>query len=1225
MLISDGPLAAASVPEPPAAVQASMQPLLHVNRTTVEQQLSRYGSLGSIVQDPAGRLWLASRNGLLRYDGVQVERFASNNSGLANNLITDLDNSDPTALWLLTYNLQLQKMDYQTLRFQTLDLSAALSTQAFNVARFHGTAKRVWLLGSNRIRFVERDSLTLHSIGPPLDGLVNRYGTVTGSDPNQPDLWVLTDQGQLYRWQSATEQLTPVLRLAAAEPVEAMLVVADKIYLLQNKKLLELAPKLQQSRLLLDCRSLHQNAHPFFLAYENQQLWLSGPDTGLIRYQLTTAKAHRFTAVPGLSNALTDNHTSVLYVDGLENLWVGTVDAGLARISLRHHDSLGFALADPRPGNHAVRPLLSLPDDSLLLADSQFKVWRWYPKSERLTALAPDIRAYSARLMKDGRVILLGNAGFYLLDAALKPLNWQPLALLQQQTYQSINAAYLEPSNQYLYLATFYGLVQVNLTTGAQQHFPLPLDNQLITIANIAPAAEGKLWLLTRSDGLLQLTPSQGKWQRFDTSHLPGSTYFDFTTDAQQRLWFASDQGAFRLTQSGDQLQLDSPVLGITPFHSEVRTVHLAADGQIWLHNSEQIMVYQDEQWQAHTIQVSQGLLTPLPAKQMLSHQQLLFSGSVSGLNQIQPDSLAHRKPPLLALAFSKLSTLERQIELSSHAPAQLLELGYDERQFRLQLAGFASVDLSTLRFQLRIPGQQEEWGPATAQPQFDLYNLPIGQHQLQVRWIWPDNQVSEQQLQLQLRIHPPWWRTGLAYSGYSLLLLLLIGLLYQDWRCRQQTKASYLAQLQEKEQQLRMALWGSGDELWDWHIPQQLMLRQNCLAQLQSPAQTTGFNLPQRLDQIHPDDRPQVQALIEQHLRGESQFYQASYRLQIGADQWLWVLDRGKITARDPKQQPLRFSGTLQVIEQLKAAEQALTQLNDQLEQLVQHRTNELAQSNQQLRDTIRQLQDTRVELLEVEKMASLGTMVAGLAHELNTPLGVAVTSVSSVDDLVRQQQQLRANQQLSAQFFDQSQQQIQQGCQIATQNLQRMAQLITAFKKLAVNLSGESKIRLAIAPLWQSLLNQQQAQIQSRQFSIHTEIEPDLQIDTYHSAISEILHELLVNSLQHAELNGQPGQIRLQIWLQDNSCHIRYQDNGKAISRALRSQMFDPFTTSSRQQGHVGLGLSLIYNLVCQLLHGSIRYQSDEHSGWFEIRFICRSEDETAVTAQEGQQQAY
>lgn len=1216
--------AAEAATAPTATVAARMQPLLHVSRSPLEQQLKRYGSLGSIVQDPAGRLWLASRNGLLRYDGVQIEHFASHNSGLVNNLVTDLDNNDPTALWLLTYNLQLQKMDYQTRRFQTLDLSAALSTQRFNVARFHGTADRIWLLGSNRIRFVERDSLTLHSAGPPLDGLVNRYATVTGSDPKQPALWVMTDQGQLYHWQSATAQLTPVLRLAEAEPVEAMLVVADKIYLLQNKKLLELDPKLQQSRLLLDCRTLHQNAHPFYLAYENQQLWLSGPDTGLIRYQLTSARAERFTAVPGLANAFTDNHTSALYVDELQNLWVGTVDAGLARISLRHNESQGFALAAPQPGNHAIRPLLLLADGSLLLADHQFKVWRWQPASQQLTALATEISAYAARQLQDGRVLLIGDAGYYMLDATLQHVDWQPLALLQQKTYQSINATYLDQAQQLLYLATFYGLVQVDLRTLQQQHFPLPLANQLITIVNIAPAAPGKLWLLTRSDGLLQLTPSQTEWQKFDTSHLPGRTYFDFTTDSQQRLWFASDQGAFRLTLTGGQLTMDSPVLGVTAQHSEVRTVHLASDGHIWLHNSEQIMVYQDEQWQVSAIQASQGLLTPLPAKQMLSQQQVLYSGSVSGLNQIRLQQIWQRQPAKLALSFSQISTLKRQIELTNQTAGQLLELGYDERQFRLQLAGFASVDFSTLRFQLRIPGQQDEWGPATTQPQFDLYNLPIGLHQLQVRSIWPDNQVATEQLHLVLRIHPPWWRSGWAYAAYSFLTLLLLGLLYQDWRCRQQTKALHLAQLQEKEQQLRMALWGSGDELWDWHIPQQLMLRQNCLAQLQSPPHTSDFNLTERLNQIHPEDRPQVQALLEQHLRGESQFYQASYRLQIGAEQWLWVLDRGKITARDSQQQPLRFSGTLQVIEQLKTAEQALTKLNDQLEQLVQDRTNALAESNQQLTQSLRRLQDTRHELLEVEKMASLGTMVAGLAHELNTPLGVAVTSVSSVEDLVRQQQQLRANQQLSAQFFDQSQQQIQQGCQIATQNLQRMAQLISVFKKLAVNLSGESKMQLALAPLWQSLLKQQQNQIQARQFSIQTEIAAELQIETYHSAISEILHELLVNSLQHAQLDGKPGHIHLHIWLQQQYCHIRYQDNGKAISRALRSQMFEPFTTSSRQQGHAGLGLSLIYNLVCQLLHGSIRYQSDEQTGWFEIRFICRSEATSTSLAEPSAEQA-
>ncbi len=1195
----------------PTASSTKLQPLLHLSRTPVEQQLSRYGSLGSIVRDPAGHLWLASRDGLLRYDGHQVERFSTANSGLSNNLITDLDSTDPTALWLLTYNLQLQKMDYQTKSFQTIDLSNKLTTQRFNVARFFGTPDRIWLLGSQRLRYVDRQSMQLKTVGPTLNGLVNRYGKVTATDPKHPDLWVLTDQGQLYRWFGRTSTVKPVLRLAKAEPVEAMIVVEDKIYVLQNKKLLEIDPNHQQSRLLLDTRDIHPNAYPFYLAYEKERLWLSGPDTGLIRYQLSTGQAERFTAIPGMSQTLTDNNTSVLYVDPLANLWVGTVDAGLARVALSEQIIESFALADPIPSNQALRPMLMMADQRLLLSDPQGRVWIWQQQSNRLRSLSAEISAYTARQLADDRLLLFGKGGFYLVSADLQHVRFQAIDILQQQAFQSINAHFVDPSTQLLYVATYYGLVEVNLSTGAQRVFNLGgLKNQLVTIVNIMAAPQGKLWLLTRSDGLLQLEPEQGRWQLFATDHLPGQTFFDFTTDAESRLWFASDQGAFRLQLVAGQLTLDSPVLGITANHSEVRSVHLSADGNVWLHNSEQIMIYRPDDWQVVNLHATQGLLTPLPSKQWVSNQQVLWSGSINGLNRIPLAVAKQRLRPEIALHFRKISTLKRQLELQ-HLPAdQSIRLDYDERQFRLQLAGFASIDISNLRFQMRLFGQQEQWGPVTEQPQFDLYNLPIGQHLIQVRWLWPDLSPSAQMLQLQLEILPPWWRTQLAYMGYSLTLIFLLLLFYHDWRSRRRIKAQHLAELQEKEQQLRMALWGSGDELWDWHLPQQLMLRQNCIAALQSEQQTHDFDLAKRLQQIHPADRGQVQALIQRHLQGESQFYQASYRMQIGIDQWLWVLDRGKITARDAQQRPLRFSGTIQVIEQLKNTEQALTQLNEKLEQLVLDRTAQLAQSNTQLLSTISQLQETQQQLLEVEKMASLGTMVAGLAHELNTPLGVVVTSVSSVEDLVRQQQQLKANQMLSAQFFDQSQQQIQQGCQLASQNLQRMAQLITVFKKLAVNLSGETRSRIKVAALWQSILQQQQAEMHRRQFLIHTDIDPELTIDSYHSALSEILQELLLNSLEHAQPIGKQGEIWLNISLQQQRCSIRYQDNGHPINRTLRSQMFEPFTTSSRQLGHVGLGLSLIYNLVSQLLHGTIRYQCDEDMGWFEIQFRCGTE---------------
>ncbi|OBP15485.1 hypothetical protein A5320_09040 [Rheinheimera sp. SA_1] len=1187
---------------------ARMLPMLHFSSTAEEQQLSRYGGVGTIGEDPFGQLWLASRNGLLYYDGQQIRRLSAQNSGLANNLITDLDTQDPEALWLLTYNLQLQQMRYADQQFRTLDLSTQLITGSFNVARLFGTRDRIWLLGGHRLRYVDRATMQLKEIGPSLAAVVNRYARVSHTDEAAPDLWMLTDQGQLYHWAEQQQQLSPVLQLPTAEPAEAMLAVDDILYVLQHKKLYQLDPAQRTWQLLLDTQTLDASAHPFYLLYHQQQLWLSGPDTGLIRYQLTSGISHRFVNVPGLTHGLPDNHTSALFIDSLQNLWVGTVNSGLSRVALRHLDAQSFGLANPGLGAQAIRPLLALQDQSWLLADHQYRLWHWHPDQDKLKAFPEEVQAYAARQLNDGSLLLFGNAGFYQSDPDWQQFRWQPLAALQDKTFATITASHVDQQQQLLYLATYYGLLQVNLQNGEQRQFSQPqLKNQLVTIVNMATRDDGKLWLLTRAEGLLLLDPKTDSWQQFSLSEFPGQAYFDLKTDSQQRLWIASDQGAFRLQLINGQFQLDSPVLGLTADSNEILAVHLSADGQIWLNNSDQIMVYQPEQWQGSFVAAYQGLQLPLPAKQLLSNQQYLISGSANGLNLLPLQLAKQQQPVLIQLRFSQLQTFRRQINLSQQGSPAVVALDYEERQFRLQLQGFSSGDLSTLRYQLKVPELQQDWGPATDQALFDLYNLPSGLHQLQIRWLGPDQQPSAQVLTLQLAIAPPWWRSNLAYGAYLLLLLILGGMAGLDLRHRQQLKARHLAQLAEKEQQLRLALWGSGDELWDWHLAEQRMQRQNCLPQLNSPAQTCPFLLEQQLLLVHPDDRAQVKTGVMQHLAGTSDYYQASYRLKIGPEQWLWVLDRGKITERDQQQRPLRFSGTLQVIDELKKVEQQLLQLNNELEQLVQCRTGELAQSNQQLLATIEQLTNTRNELIEVEKMTSLGAMVAGLAHELNTPLGVVITSVSSVEDMVLQQQKLKSAQQLSAQFFDDSQQQILTGCSLAMLNLQRVNLLIVAFKKLAVNITGEHLAWVKPAEIWHSQLHLLKDALAQRQFQIDAEIVGELQIETYASAFTEILHELLLNSVHHAKVDGA-ARIFLRISLQGDQLHLHYADNGVPINRALRGQIFDPFITSSRQHGRVGLGLSLLFNLVTQLLHGTIRYQTDEVSGWFDISFCCR-----------------
>jgi hypothetical protein len=254
---------------------ARMLPMLHFSSTAEEQQLSRYGGVGTIGEDPFGQLWLASRNGLLHYDGQQIRRLSAQNSGLANNLITDLDTQDPEALWLLTYNLQLQQMRYADQQFRTLDLSTQLITGSFNVARLFGTRDRIWLLGGHRLRYVDRATMQLTEIGPSLAAVVNRYARVSHTDEAAPDLWMLTDQGQLYHWAEQQQQLSPVLQLPTAEPAEAMLAVDDKLYVLQHKKLYQLDPAQRTWHLLLDTQTLDASAHPFYLLHH--QLRCIGP------------------------------------------------------------------------------------------------------------------------------------------------------------------------------------------------------------------------------------------------------------------------------------------------------------------------------------------------------------------------------------------------------------------------------------------------------------------------------------------------------------------------------------------------------------------------------------------------------------------------------------------------------------------------------------------------------------------------------------------------------------------------------------------------------------------------------------------------------------------------------------------------------------------------------------------------------------------------------------
>ena len=150
----------------------------------------------------------------------------------------------------------------------------------------------------------------------------------------------------------------------------------------------------------------------------------------------------------------------------------------------------------------------------------------------------------------------------------------------------------------------------------------------------------------------------------------------------------------------------------------------------------------------------------------------------------------------------------------------------------------------------------------------------------------------------------------------------------------------------------------------------------------------------------MHPKDCVALEEKLRECVDGKSEVYELSIRVKDHQGEWLWVLDRGKVVDRDDNGRATRIAGALKDIADLKAHQQALQSLNEQLEIKVAMRTDELYKKNQKLERAMFELKQTQEELIESEKMASLGAVVAGVAHEINTPLGIAITAVSHNED---------------------------------------------------------------------------------------------------------------------------------------------------------------------------------------------------------------------------------
>ncbi|KAF7781118.1 hypothetical protein PRUB_b0239 [Pseudoalteromonas rubra] len=432
-----------------------------------------------------------------------------------------------------------------------------------------------------------------------------------------------------------------------------------------------------------------------------------------------------------------------------------------------------------------------------------------------------------------------------------------------------------------------------------------------------------------------------------------------------------------------------------------------------------------------------------------------------------------------------------------------------------------------------------------------------------------------------------------------GLMLVFLVLFFLYNWRAKNtqlKIEAAALQKVKTANRRLSLALWGSGDTLWDWDLVNGIMVRENQLEGLRLPPEVIGTHIDVFKPLVHPDDFEELKQRFTDHLQGRSEFYEVSYRVLTNTGDWLWILDRGRVTERSEHGDALRLSGTFKNISKIKASEYALSELNASLEQRVEERTETLKRSRDELAMALEELTKTQEYLFEARKMAALGRLVVGVSHELNTPLGTSVTANSLLKDKFKQFQSQLNESTLTRNDTEQFMEVASSCITLLEANITRAAELVQRFKLICVDDGSQPEQRFMMSDL---LAGFQTLHRSDDKVTVHCDCPADLAITSDRQTLSTVLEGLYQNSVDHGFVNKTEGNIWIQVKICSQKVILYFSDDGEGIESESASSLFDPFYTTKRHDGHVGLGLYIVFSQVTHLLRGQITYQARSEGG--------------------------
>jgi diguanylate cyclase (GGDEF)-like protein/PAS domain S-box-containing protein len=937
----------------------------HVETIGSAQGLAQ-NTVNAVLQDRAGYLWIGTQAGLQRFDGYGFRAFDADDDAASaqeypvSALVEDGDGT----LWIGTTGGGVERLDATRGAIERVPAADAAADVADVRALALDPGHGVWVATDTGLTRIDaRGARTGNVLTLPRgDGRVVRVRQLARGEDGT--LWLASSLG-LFKVSAQGDALEQV-GANVLDDVTALLVDhAHRLYAGSYDGLY-----------LIDGDAPHrvwpaEGSHAVTALAEDAggRLWLAIPQDGLVAVDVDHAKETWLRSDRNDADSLPPSPVTTLTVDRSGLLWIGTGDRGLARV-----DPAGSAFQsivdttagrDDAAGND-VQAVFEDADGALWLGTAGDALKRYDPATGTFDRFGdvlarafaavpskhPDLRVGGAKRGGDGtatartvdlrvsaiegtgqgRLWVATNHGIALFDPARRAATVLPLGEGDDTGFDEADVrSVLSARDGRLWVGTAYnGLARFDAP--AEKWQVLRADQGAVrlgsnTVLTLHQDKAGTIWAGTLNGlDVLDATASRVRTFRQDPNDphsLAGNIVRAIHESADGTIWIGTQSGLNRVDgMDGERMRFTHWLARDGLPGGTINAIGEDKMGRLWIATNHGLATFDRTAQTFRTFDAADGLDTTefnAGAFAALRDGRLAFGG-VGGLTLFAPQSIvASRYPAPVVFTDVRVGSDGRRVAGDSGS----VRMHSSDRVVRIEFAALDYAAPSRNRFQYKLEGFDDRWIDAGTRHEATYTNLDAGHYKFRVRATNHDGYASETPATLALNVLPPGWWSDEAKILYVLAAIALAAFAWRTWRTRRQSSDRTQRDLVEREDRLRLALWGSGDEFWDWDTRHDTLVVTGVGELLRNTQDGKPISAQAWIaENIHPDDLPAVRQRIDEHVAGLTETLESEHRLRSSRGDWIWVLARGRIVERDEKGQPLRMCGTARNIMATRAAD---------------------------------------------------------------------------------------------------------------------------------------------------------------------------------------------------------------------------------------------------------------------------------------------------------------